>query len=261
MNAVNSLNKLGETATATSCRLSEVSLHFQAIAHVSGGHINPAVSIGFFTCRRMTLVKTLLYIFAQSLGAITGSAILQVRQSLRCLSWSSQNGMLGVTVLATQITSVQGLAIEIIITFMLVFLIVSTTDGGRQDVSGSVPLAIGIYIVGAAFAAGPLTGGSMNPARSLGPAVITGHWKAHWVYWAGPLAGGALAGLLYSNLFDAKYVVEPENEDADTPAPLASPPVRTQQAPYHLQGIHYQPEESYNSRRIINSYDAKGAKF
>jgi aquaporin related protein len=172
----------------------------QAVCHVSGGHINPAMSLGFFAARRMSLVKAALYAVAQCLGAISGSAIL------KAITPEVHQTSMGVTEIHPDLVPSQGFAIEICITFILVFMTVSATDSRRSDVNGSVPLAIGIYVVAAGLAAGPFTGASMNPARSLGPAVISGYWTNHWIYWAGPLFGGFLAGIVQHTLFDARFL-------------------------------------------------------
>ncbi|CAG0915134.1 unnamed protein product [Notodromas monacha] len=121
----------------------------QALAHVSGAMVNPAMSLGFFTCRRISFIKLCLFSLAQCAGAISGSALL------KAVTPSTNHALhaMGSTTLAPGVTIFHGICIEIMITFLLVFLTVSATDGRRVDVTGSIPLIIGLAIVACSFAA------------------------------------------------------------------------------------------------------------
>ncbi|XP_021891941.1 aquaporin TIP2-1-like, partial [Carica papaya] len=103
---------------------------------------------------------------------------------------------------AAEVGVIGGLVMEIIITFALVYTVYATAADPRKGSLGTIaPIAIG-FIVGAnILAAGPFSGGSMNPARSFGPAVASGNFCGIWIYWVGPLVGGGLAGLIYGNIF------------------------------------------------------------
>nr|G5CTG2.1 RecName: Full=Aquaporin-5; Short=AQP-5 [Milnesium tardigradum]AEP14559.1 aquaporin 5 [Milnesium tardigradum] len=174
-----------------------------AICGVSGGHINPAVSLGFLVTRRISLVRFLLYVAFQCSGAVAGAALLYASTFD-----SVKRGGFGTNSMATEngqylISPAQGILIEAIITFVLVFTVFATCDAKRSDLKGSGPLAIGIAVLISHLVAIPLTGTSMNPARSLGPAVLIGFWTDHWVFWVGPMLGGAVAGLLYDMAFAA----------------------------------------------------------
>ncbi|XP_068093401.1 aquaporin-4 isoform X2 [Hyperolius riggenbachi] len=172
----------------------------QCFGHISGGHINPAVTVAMLCMRRISIAKSAFYIIAQCLGAIAGAGILYL------VTPSDVAGDLGVTEVNDKLSAGHGLLVELIITFQLLFTICASCDAKRGDISGSVALAIGFSVsIGHLFAI-PYTGSSMNPARSFGPAVIMNKWQNHWVYWVGPVIGGVLAGCLY------EYVLCPDAE-------------------------------------------------
>jgi len=166
-----------------------------SIAHVSGGHINPAVTAGMLIARKITLVRALLYIVSQSVGAIVGAALLNA------INPTFAEPSLGYTKVAKGLTVGQGFGVELVITFVLVFTVFASCDKRRKDIGGSVPLTIGLSITLCHLFAIKYTGSSMNPARSFGPAVVGGMWDNHWLYWCGPICGGVIAGLLYELLF------------------------------------------------------------
>ncbi|KAF7690212.1 aquaporin-4 [Silurus meridionalis] len=167
----------------------------QCFNQISGAHINPAVTVAMVATRKLSLAKGIFYLGAQCFGAIVGAAILYG------VTPPVVRGNLGVTSVNTHISAGHALVVELFITFQLVFTIFATCDPKRTDLKGSAALAIGLSVcIGHLFAI-PYTGASMNPARSFGPAVITGHWENHWVYWLGPLMGGVLAAALYDYLF------------------------------------------------------------
>jgi len=170
----------------------------QAFGHVSGCHLNPAVTSGMLVTGKITFVKAVCYVIAQCLGSICGAALLEA------LTPSQFHGTMGVTSLHPTLTPAQGFGIEFFITFSLVIVVFGVCDPHRNDVKGSAPLAIGLTVSTGILATGIYTGGSMNPARSLGPAIISNKWAAHWVYWAGPIVGGIVAALLYQKAFRAR---------------------------------------------------------
>ncbi|KAF2564745.1 hypothetical protein F2Q70_00016304 [Brassica cretica] len=103
---------------------------------------------------------------------------------------------------AAGLGAIEGVVMEIIITFALVYTVYATAADPKKGSLGTIaPLAIGLIVGANILAAGPFSGGSMNPARSFGPAVAAGDFSGHWVYWVGPLIGGGLAGLIYGNVF------------------------------------------------------------
>ncbi|KAL8458313.1 hypothetical protein ACS0TY_035156 [Phlomoides rotata] len=174
-------------------------------ANISGGHVNPAVTFGLAVGGQITILTGIFYWIAQLLGAIVGSFLLKV-----------VTGGLAIPThgLGAGVGAVQGVVMEIIITFGLVYTVYATAVDPKKGSLGTIaPIAIG-FIVGAnILAAGPFSGGSMNPARSFGPAVAAGNFSSIWIYWVGPLIGGGLAGAIYSNVF-----MHHEHEHAPLPS-------------------------------------------
>lgn len=169
----------------------------QAIYHVSGCHINPAVTCGMMATSKIHPMRGCFYVAAQCCGAICASATLQA------LTPAVMRGTLGMTQLHGDLAPAQGFCMEFIITFMLILVIFGACDKNRSDVGGSAALAIGFAVTAGHLIAVKYTGSSMNPARTFGPAVITGIWHEHWIYWAGPCLGGIAAAVLYENVFRA----------------------------------------------------------
>ncbi|XP_041659447.1 uncharacterized membrane protein C977.17-like isoform X1 [Cheilinus undulatus] len=160
----------------------------QSLGHVSGAHLNPAVTLGLLVSCQISALRCVCYILAQMLGAVTASAIV---------NGFKRSGSLGVNMLASDVSVGQGFTIEFLATFQLVLCVIAVTDKRRRDVTGSAPLAIGLSVGLGHFAAISFTGCGINPARSFGPAVIRSVMKNHWVYWLGPMCGGVAAALLY----------------------------------------------------------------
>eukprot|EP01018_Ginkgo_biloba_P002541 Gb_02400 [translate_table: standard] len=162
-------------------------------ANISGGHVNPAVTFGLALGGHITILRGIFYWIAQLLGATVGCLLLKfVTGGLATPTHTVASGM----------SSFEAVIMEIVITFALVYTVYATAADPKKGSLGTIaPIAIG-FIVGAnILAAGPFSGGSMNPARSFGPAVVSGDFTDNWVYWVGPLIGGGLAGLIYGGLF------------------------------------------------------------
>src|SRR5947207_4400521 len=165
-----------------------------ALMRISG-HFTPAVTIGCLAARRIDPMMAGVYIAAQILGAIVAAYALkgllpaQVATSIR----------LGGQSVAPEISFGQAIGLEAIATFFLAFVIFGTAVDPKAPRIGG--LAIGFTIAADILAIGPLTGGSMNPARSFGPAVASGIFEGQAVYWIGPIVGAVAAALLYDTLF------------------------------------------------------------
>lgn len=160
---------------------------------ISGGHLNPAVTLGLGVGGHISLIRSLLYWIAQLLAS-----------ALACFLLKFLTGGLATPVhtLSSGMTYFQGVIMEIVLTFSLLFTVYATAvDPKKGNVGITAPLCVGLVVGANIFAGGPFSGASMNPARSFGPALVTGIWKDHWVYWVGPLVGGGLAGFVYENIF------------------------------------------------------------
>jgi len=170
------------------------------IARVSGGHINPAVTFGFLVTRKISVIRALLYIVVQCLGALLGAALLGMVSPPEAMV---DDLLPGHSAPHQHAHVYQTLAVEMFITFVLVFTVFATCDSQRKDISGSGPLAIGLAIAMCHLWAIPYTGSGMNPARVLGVAVVSNQFdvKSHWAYWLGPLLGAAQAAMLYDFVF------------------------------------------------------------
>lgn len=174
-----------------------------AIGHVSGGHINPAVTIGMLVTGKISFIRAILYIVVQCCGAIAGTA------ALKSVIPDTLHSGLGHTDLAADIQPAQGLGIEFFLGFVLVFTVFGVCDENKPDSRFVAPLAIGLTVTLGHLGAVAFTGASMNPARTFGTAVIRNAWNHHWLYWVGPILGGIGASLLYTQVLRA-----PEDESA-----------------------------------------------
>ena len=154
--------------------------------HLSGAHINPAVTIGFWSVRRFPTRDVLPYIVSQCAGAVAAAALLR---------WILGPVVaMGATVPAIPVA--QAFVVELGYSGLLAFVIMAVATESKSP-PAVAPFAIGATVFAGALVTGPLTGGSFNPGRSLGPALIGGVWQAHWLYWLAPIAGMILAMQLY----------------------------------------------------------------
>ncbi len=163
-----------------------------ALGAVSGGHFNPAVTISFLVTGRQRPLHVVFYWIAQLLGALAASYLLiavfpaEIWQAVR----------LGACRLFPELTPAGGMMIEFVLTFLLVTVVWGTCVDDRHPPIGG--FGIGLCVTMDILMGGPLTGGAMNPARAFGPAFAAGVWDDHWIWWVGPMLGGAAAGWAYS---------------------------------------------------------------
>lgn len=178
-----------------------------ATGPISGGHLNPAVTIGHWITRRLGLFDMLTYSGAQLAGGCVAAYLLRAivpEETWRVVA-------LGTPDLAVGLTRAPGMLIEALLTMLLVFTFFATAPdrSGAGRTAADLPqanpavagLSTGLVITAAVLFGGPFTGAAMNPARVLGPALASQHWANHGVYWVGPLAGGAAGAAIYSSFF------------------------------------------------------------
>lgn len=185
------------------------------------GHLNPAVTFGFLVTRRIEPMMAGIYLVAQILGGILAA------YALKALFPSAMTGMgtmLGGQSVSIDVTFAQAFSLETIATFFLVFVVFATAvDPNAPQVGG---FAIGLTLTVAILAIGSLTGASLNPARSFGPAVATARFEAQVIYWAAPMLGGAIAALLYDRIFLPR-TPEPHAHGAVRPEATPAPRVHS----------------------------------
>lgn len=174
-------------------------------AGISGGHINPAVTFGLFLARKVSLIRAVLYMVAQCLGAICGCGLVKGFQKAYYVRYGG-----GANSLQPGYSKGTGLGAEIIGTFVLVYTVFSATDPKRNARDSHVPvlapLPIGFAVFMVHLATIPITGTGINPARSFGAAVIFNEdkpWDDHWIFWVGPFVGAAIAAFYYQYILRA----------------------------------------------------------
>jgi aquaporin Z len=178
-----------------------------AFAEVSGGHFNPAVSLGLFLDRRINLTDLVGYWIFQFLGAILASLTV-------LLAFTKREVAATATVPGPGVGDGAAFVIEVATTAIFVLVILQSTKSSRY--SGSALVAIPLTLLAIHFATIPLTGTSVNPARTLGPALVGNHWDSEWIYFLGPALGALIASVVYSVVI--KGDVSLKGEIAESPA-------------------------------------------
>ncbi|XP_026755324.2 aquaporin-4-like [Galleria mellonella] len=173
-----------------------VMFNIQIFGHISGAYMNPFVTITAVIWGKITLSLGIAFIIVECAGAILGYGFLLLVSPVDMVAEG-----ICLTQLHRNINEIQGFAIEVVLTAALSFINCGVWDPTNEHKQDSSPLKFGLTIVGLSVAGGPLTGASMNPARTLGPAVWNNNWDGHWVYWVGPLFGGILAAVIYKYIW------------------------------------------------------------
>jgi MIP family channel proteins len=176
---------LGVTGIALAFAFVVIAMVF-AVGHISGAHINPAVTLGFWSVRRFPTREVVPYVIAQCAGAAAASATLR--------AVLGPVGAMGATLPA--VTLPDAVVIEWLLSFVLMLVIMAVATDDRVA-TGFAAIAVGLTVGFCALMGGPLTGASMNPARSFGPALVGGLWRAHWIYWLAPVTAMIAAARLY----------------------------------------------------------------
>jgi MIP family channel proteins len=171
-----------------------IAVMVSATAGISGGHLNPAVTFGLLVGGKIDIKRSVAYWIAQLAGAVIAAAM--VAWLLGSAEVSGKELVFkGTPAVGKGSTAIQGIGVEAVLTFFLVFVVYGSAVDARAPKIGG--LAIGLTVALDILFGGPFTGAAMNPARTFGPAVIGQQWDHHYVYWIGPLLGGAIAGLVY----------------------------------------------------------------
>src|SRR3989440_9808774 len=174
-----------------------IAVMVSAVGHISGGHFNPAVTLGFVVTRRIAPSLAVVYWSMQFAGATAAAALLRWFFDTR----TRQLTNLGAPGVGGGIDHWQALVIEMILTFFLVWVVFATAVDPGGTFKSIAGLAIGLTIPIDILMGGPLTGAAMNPARAFGPELVGRHWTDAWIWYVGPFAGGALGALAYDWLY------------------------------------------------------------
>ena len=166
--------------------------------HISGAHLNPAVTISLWATKHIKTMAAIGYIVAQLVGGVVAALVLKI-----VFADVSPQFYLGDTMLATGVSPAMGIFVEALFTFFLVWTVygAAVSKSAAQNFGG---LAIGFVLAMSLMVGGHFTMMSLNPARSFGPALVSAHWANHYVYWIGPILGGLVAGLVYHFGFEKK---------------------------------------------------------
>ncbi|XP_043261248.1 neurogenic protein big brain [Colletes gigas] len=189
------------TAVASGFAIAAISMIF---GHISGGHVNPAVSVSFALCRRISLLRAALYIAAQCGGGIAGAAMLYGVSAPSNTQTLTSPGRLG--------GAIERLLVELALSVLIV-LAHFTSESTKPSLSISMTSKPAGMLAAAYTAATLVSSPFLNPARALGPAFVTNRWDNHWVYWVGPLSGSAVAALLHEYVLSPRRTKDPRDMD------------------------------------------------
>jgi len=202
---MNTVNFIGPGATQIGIALAfgfTIFVMAFTIGHISGGHLNCAVTLAFVVTRKISVKRGLLYFGGQLFGGLIGAALLKWFTPPRF-----QQGCMAANDLGSQISAWDGLGVEFMCTFFLLLVVSAASDSQKSNTT-LVPLAIGYAVTVCHFMALPITGCSINPTRSfasafvsIGTAGCASIWNYHWVFWVGPLLGGVAGSVLYKFFF------------------------------------------------------------
>lgn len=170
-----------------------VLINIQTFGHISGAYMNPAVTLASVIWGNLSVAIGLVYSCVQVLGAISGYGALMLMSPI-----SLDRGVCTTQPMGDEFGA---LGMEIFLTASLVFINCNIWDPVNANKVESNPIKLGLTVAGLSIAGGPLTGASMNPARSLAPAIWTNTWRAHWIYWVGPIVGSVLATVFYKRVW------------------------------------------------------------
>src|SRR6266581_4527204 len=182
-----------------------IAIMVSAFGHISGGHFNPAITLGFLVTRRIEPLLGVVYWAAQFAGAALAALLVKV-----LLPRAATDAVhLGVPALGGGVSAGAGFVLEAIFTLFLVLVVFATAVDPRGTFKSIAGLAIGLTITIDILFGGPLTGAAMNPSRAFGPQLVGGHWADGWVWYLGPAVGGVVAAVAYELLYLRPVAPEP----------------------------------------------------
>jgi len=173
-----------------------LSVAVNAFGGISGAHFNPAVSVGFLLVGRLPASRFIPYVVVQLAGATVAAAACRTL----FLPEAVMQAQLGIPLPAAWVSTSGVLLAEFIMTFLLMIAIIGTAVDARGKAMKIGGFGIGLTVASNILAGGAITGASMNPARSFGPALVQGNWLMHWAYWVAPTAGACVAAVLYERV-------------------------------------------------------------
>jgi aquaporin TIP len=176
---------------------------------ISGGHLNPAVTLGLLATRRIDAMAAGAYIVAQLVAAVAAAALVKALLPAAAV----RAALLGTPVIASSVTLGQAIGIELVLTFFLMSAVFGTAVS--PDAPRVAGFGIGLVLLFDILVGGPLTGAAMNPARAFGPALVAGQWLGHVAYWVGPILGALLASLLWQYVLMPKYATTARRRKTD----------------------------------------------
>jgi aquaporin Z len=181
-----------------------------AVGHISGGHFNPAITLGFVATQRIRMRLALIYWLMQFAGAVAASLLLWWIFPKEAIA----PARLGAPLLHPSVGSGAGMALEAIMTFFLVLVVFATAVDERGAFRAVAGFGIGLVVTMDILTGGPLTGAAINPARAFGPQLVYNVWESYtWIFYVGPFAGGVIAALLYEYLFLRRPIEAPGREE------------------------------------------------
>ncbi|XP_003694175.1 aquaporin-like isoform X1 [Apis florea] len=180
-----------------------VLIAIQSIGHISGAHINPSITVAALILGKKSLPMSILYIIAQCIGAMLGYGLLKVITPVNLMYATTPDtaSSFCMTDIHKNLNIFQGIMAEFLATLILVLFACGLWDDRNSKNTDSVPIRFGFCITVLCLIFIPYTGCSLNPARTLGPAIWNGYWRNHWIYWLGPICGAIVASLIYRYIF------------------------------------------------------------
>jgi MIP family channel proteins len=170
-----------------------LSVMITATMTISGGHLNPAITLGLLATRRISAGSAAAYVVTQLAAAVVGAFLVKALFPVGAV----RSALVGVPVIAGSMSLSQAIGLELVLTFFLMSAVYGTAVSPDAPRVGG--FGIGLVLLFDILVGGPLTGAAMNPARAFGPALVSGEWVGHGVYWVGPIAGAVLAALLWEH--------------------------------------------------------------